>query len=165
MKHLLKNKNKPESFEGMSQKEKKEFLSMDLIERLIRIEQRVSTKFHKFVRYNETEYYKSLPEQKKKEFEKYLKWKKGKKALLVLLSFLPLVVLVVFAIKSGLTGRAVGIDSEGEFGILSYFVVGICVAIGIIFAFAYALKRKRKQKLEGHFDVLEESIGIKKRGK
>lgn len=66
-------------FNAMAPDARDEFLSMDLIERMIWVEQRVSVHFRKFVKYNETEYYKSLPHNLKVKFENYLKWKKRKK--------------------------------------------------------------------------------------
>jgi hypothetical protein len=155
MKHLLKNKNKPESFEGMSQKEKKEFLSMDLIERLIRIEQRVSAKFHKFVRYNETEYYKSLPEQKKKEFEKYLKRKKINKIFTILALLAPWILLTIF--KFGISGRVVDNDTFSNAS-LEWTSIGLFVFILFCLMIKAVSSAKRAEKINSHFKILENAF-------
>lgn len=155
MKHLLKNKNKPESFEGMSQKEKKEFLSMDLIERLIRIEQRVSAKFHKFVRYNETEYYKSLPEQKKKEFEKYLKRKKINKIFTILALLAPWILLTIF--KFGISGRVVDNDTFSNAS-LEWTSIGLFVFILFCLMIKAVSSPKRAEKINSHFKILENAF-------
>jgi len=62
-------------------KEKREFLRMDWVERMIRVEQSVNASFNKKVPYNKTRYYQSLTDSEKKEFEKYLKKNKRKKYL------------------------------------------------------------------------------------
>jgi len=155
MKHLLKNKNKPESFEGMSQKEKKEFLSMDLIERLIRIEQRVSAKFNKFVRYNETEYYKSLPEQKKKEFEKYLKRKKINKIFTILALLAPWILLTIF--KFGISGRVVDNDTFSNAS-LEWTSIGLFVFILFCLMIKAVSSPKRAEKINSHFKILENAF-------
>ena len=75
-------------FRDMSKKEKRDFLSNDFIERIIRVEQRICAHFKKPVLYNETEYYKSLTSQEQKAFETYRKMKKVKKiAFVAILTF------------------------------------------------------------------------------
>ena len=79
-----------QKFKLMSKKDKKDYLSNDLIERIIRIEQRVSARFGKIVSYSSTEYYKSLTNEQKSLFEKYLKSKKKKKLFFSSMFLLPL---------------------------------------------------------------------------
>lgn len=62
----------------MAKNKKRDFLSNDFRERMIRIEQRVSGKFGKSLAYDKTEYYKSMGNEQKKEFRNYLKNKKTK---------------------------------------------------------------------------------------
>ena len=50
-KWFFKEKKHKEDLTKMSQKEKKHFLSMDLIERMIRVEQRVGATFNKEIPY------------------------------------------------------------------------------------------------------------------
>lgn len=67
----------------MSKEEKDDFLSNDLIERMVRIEQRISAHFNKPIEYRDTEYYKSLKKSQRDRFEEYLKKKKNKEACII----------------------------------------------------------------------------------
>lgn len=145
----------------MSRKEKKIFLSMDLIERMVRIEQRVSASFNKKVSYKRTEYYKSLTKEEREAFEKYLKEKKRRKFLLAGLFFAPLAFLM--SIKSTITGNAIkqAIGSSAavtliENGLL-LFVLIFCACCLIVLL----IKRARNKKLGKNFEILED-IFLKK---
>ena len=105
---ILPSKN--QNLDAMSMTEKKDFLSMDIIERMIRVEQRVSAHFREFIKYNETEYYKSLTKAEKAKFDNYLRWKKKRTVLTSLLLLLPV---VLFFWLESTTGHAVSESSSG----------------------------------------------------
>ncbi len=142
--------------EKMSRSEKRDFLSLDLIERMIRIEQRVAASFNKEIPYNKTEYYKSLTSGEKCRFEEYLKKKHRKKFLLggCLIAFL----LALVLINADITGNAIrgfvnddGLISIVEFGIM----IGIFMVCALFFI-VLILESRRKRKYDRNFDILED---------
>ncbi len=145
-------RQEPSSFEGMSKSQKKDFLSNDLVERMIRIEQRVSSHVSKPIHYKSTQYYKSLSEHQRHIFEKYLKHKNKKLFFLSCLTFLSLLGL------GGITGNAVlNLASEGLK--ISYLVVIlICLAlIGYLLIRVYE-KKKRHKRLSGIHHMVSKTL-------
>ena len=59
-----------QQFKKLDAKEKNEFLSNDMSERIMRVEQKVSANFGRLLHYNNTEYYKSLTPVQKESFER-----------------------------------------------------------------------------------------------
>jgi hypothetical protein len=119
---FCKEKNiSDKEFRKMPKKEKESFLSNDLNERIMRVEQRVSTRFGKFVNYKNTEYYKSLSDSQKKAFEKYLNNKKKKKFSVYVSIFLGFISLGFLNLN--FTGNVVR-ETLGDFqsSFLSYFI-------------------------------------------
>jgi hypothetical protein len=139
---------------------KKGFLSNDFIERMIRVEQRVSVSLGETKPYNQTNYYKHLLLHEKREFDKYI-IKKGniKNGLLVGFSLL---LISIFFLNFEFTGNVVNdaVGNEG-FSILSLSIIGTLVgvvALFIVFSFARKFKNRKFQR---HFDVLDR-IGLSK---
>jgi len=134
----------------MSTGEKKKFLSMDLIDRIIRIEQRVSSSFHRYITYQQTEYYKSLSPEIKKKYDNYLRWKKTRHASIFAAlgcSFILLFVLTGLR----LTGNAIMESS----GIGSGWTLIIAAAV-IITCLAFLIRKSsRAGKFERHFEFTE----------
>ncbi|MBI2629807.1 hypothetical protein HYW76_01775 [Candidatus Pacearchaeota archaeon] len=148
---------KKEKYAKMSKKEKKNFLSMDMIERIIRVEQKVSSKFNKCVPYNETEYYKSLREEDKKSFDKYVsKNHRGKKILL----FFAVLASLFLIFNLNFTGEAIkNVNSSDNTKIIGIVLI---ILIGTI-CFLYALsKRRRAERIDSHFMVIENLFSKKK---
>jgi magnesium-transporting ATPase (P-type) len=145
-KKYLSNKE----FSKMPKKEKKDFLSNDLNERIMRVEQRVSTRFGKFIHYKNTEYYKSLSDSQKKKFEKYLKNKKKKKLSIYISIFLGF--LSIGFLNLNFTGN-VARETLGDFqsSFLGYFVLGALFLL-IVFLF---LKKKRINYLNRHLKIID----------
>ena len=106
------------------------FLSMDLIERLIKVEMHVSKSFNCPVTMEETEYYRSLSPQKQKEFQEYLKSKKAKKLVAISSLILPLFALGLFNATS--VGNVVR-DNFGESLVSVEIILGIVVLTVLIF--------------------------------
>ena len=155
LKRLFKKKSKKENKDltEMSKKEKKEFLSMDLIERLIRVEQRAASSFNEHIPYNKTEYYKSLEEHEKKKFDKYLKRKTRKKSLIFL--FLLIVLVSPIFLKIGFSGFVVKENLQETFSLLGngLFLFGL-VFICILFIL-FVLNKAKKRKFEKYFDIID----------
>lgn len=141
-----------EEFEGMTKKEKKDFLSNDLIERMIRVEQRVSAHFGRPVLYNQTEYYKSLSQTEKENFEKYLRDKSKKKIFRIFFFLIP--VAILFFINANFTGNVVR-ENFGRISLVNYTLLFFMSCFFIFFIFLWRSKRLRNKKYQEHFNLLE----------
>jgi len=135
----------------MNKKEKKEFLSMDLVERLIRLEQRVSASFGKFIPYSETEYFKQLPEKEKKKFKDYLKRHKRRK--FVLGFFLSFVILGAIILRGAITARVIEDNLPIPKDALGIFFVVFSVFFLLIITLSLIFKTKRERKVNHYFDI------------
>jgi hypothetical protein len=151
---FLRKKNERE-LSDLSAKEKKGFLSNDFIERMIRVEQRVSVSLGQPVPYHKTMYYRGLSDQEKKSFDLYLKQKGMKKVFILLPMFFLLV--VVGLVNFEFTGNVVKENAEsGGWGLLLFplFVFLIwAYLISVIF------RRLRASRFEAHFKVIDD-IGL-----
>ena len=144
-------------FSEMSQKEKKEFLSMDLAERMIRVEQRVSAHFHKPVQYKDTEYYKSLGKENQKKFEDYLRKKKRRKYLLGIAFILP--ILFIIFLRMDFTGHAV-VTAFGETApsLFIKILVVIMFLLLVVTGFRFRSKIKKEKKFVEYYGILMNAL-------
>jgi hypothetical protein len=143
----------------MTKAEKKEFLSNDLIARMIRLEQRVSASFGEVVPYNKTKYYQNLSFEEKKNFEKYLKTKLGSKFFFS--SLLAFFALGGFLMSNSFTGNVVGASSSVSYG--GMIVAGLAV-VGLIIFLIYEIQKRRREKMfKSVLNLFDRSI--KKRSK
>ncbi len=156
LKRILKIKEKSRGeFSEMDKKEKQNFLSNDLIERLIRVEQRVGASFGKYVPYQKSDYYKSLTSEEKKRFERYLKLNSRTKALLTLLILLPVFIFGLFRLEG--TGRVIDESlSLIQFPLwvwkVLFLVLGLLL---ILLLFRLIGKIRRRMRLKNHFKIIE----------
>ncbi len=148
-------------FDELSKKKKKEFLSNDLTERIIRIEQRVSARFGKLIFYNETEYYKSLSPKQKKKFEQYLNSKKAKKLAVLLVILFP--ILALFLLNLNFTGNAVK-EQFGDSSILGYMLIALIIIIFLAWLNFIKRKKAREKRFKDYFNILEDIV-YKQKGK
>lgn len=139
-----RNLDAKKKFQRMTKNQKENFLSNDLSERIIRVEQRVSTRFNQFIPYNQTEYYKNMSKEQKIQFEKYLRDKDRKKILILATLLIPL--LILGFLNFSFTGEAVkeGLDDSGIKINLVFGFIFLLFAIVLIIAFFMKLKRKKK---------------------
>ena len=142
-------------FKSMTPSQKKEFLSNDLIERMIRIEQRVSGQFGRFVKYNQTEYYASLSPTQKSRFEDYLKNKGKKKVFISFLFLLP--IFILFIANSSFTGNVVqeNINNTKYASYVNYILIGFVVLLFVFIILSWIYRNKKKKKYDSHFNVIE----------
>ena len=146
-----------EDFKKMQKQEKKRFLFNDITERMIIVEQGVSRHFGENVPYNKTDYYKSLTEDEKKSFEKYLK-NKGKKRLLFSLAFLAPMLCLIF-LNTRFTGKVIGENIGESFSLsFSYFLIFFMVIIICILVFASAIKKLRNKRFDRHLKIIDEVL-------
>jgi len=153
-------KKEKKDLKEMSKSEKKQFLSNDFIDRMIRLEQRVSASLGEGKQYNKTDYYKGLQKSEKLNFNKYLRRKQKKKGwfsgilLLVLIGFLFL--------NIGFTGNVVRENIGVERVLFVSFLLVFLFLIGLSLFFIYFLfVSLEKRKFGKNFKILE-SIGLRR---
>ena len=136
----------------MSKKEKKEFLSNDFIDRMIRVEQRVAQTFGTNLSYKQTRYYQGLSTQEKQLFDVYMK---GARPMSFLLSVAFIsVVLFLLSFRFGLTGLAIAETMDSFiFGMGGVWLFLLFVDLLALFNI---LKYRRKKHFNKKFDILEE---------
>ena len=140
----------------MTFKEKKNFLSNDLIERMIAVEQRVSAHFGEIIPYYKTEYYKSLNPVEKKRFEKSLSNKKLK-LFWISLVLLPLFFFLI--VNLSITGNVIS-DSPAISNLNLIFLM-FFFAFLLVFAGKTILNNQRMKRLDRHILLLERLISKK----
>lgn len=145
----LFSKKSPE-FNQMDGRAKKEFLSSDLIERMIRVEQRVSASFGKPLHYRQTNYYKSLTSKEKIAFENHLKHK-TKKELFFLFSFL--FVLASF-FTTNFTGHVISQKSVTQ-ELLPLIILIILILIGVVILIEKFHRKKSNRRIH---NLIEKSL-------
>jgi uncharacterized membrane protein (DUF485 family) len=134
--------------------EKKQFLSNDFIERMIRVEQKVFESLGEKKNYNETKYYQGLTNQEKISFNNFLKTKHNKRNVFFGVFLLGLV--LVFAFNTELTGNVIN-ENIGEGSSLIFSVILMSLVMGGIFLFVInsISDRIRENRFQSHFKILE----------
>jgi hypothetical protein len=135
----------------MNEQEKKHFLSMDLIERLIRLEQRVSASFGNFIPYSKTKYFKNLSKKEKKNFVEYLKRHKRRKYIIGLIFISSLAGAIIF--HRILTARVI----EGTFNgalFANPFLVFFLIFI-VIVTISFLFKKRKEKRFKEHFEIID----------
>jgi len=143
-----------QSLKTMPKSEKAKFLSMDLIERMIRVEQNISASFNKYVPFNQTEYYKNLSVEQRKDFNVFLRKKKAKKILLYSLFIGSLIFLSLFNfdITGNVIAEDIGYDTFDASNIALAAILGFTLLVLIIIFIA---KRNADSRFKKHSSVLE----------
>jgi ABC-type dipeptide/oligopeptide/nickel transport system permease component len=144
-----------------TKEERKDFLENDFLDRLIRIEQRVSAKFGQLIKYTDTYCYKNLTSENRKRYEKYLKTKKKKKFAFAVSFLLPL--FGVLFLSNGITGNVVkeGVGDSGFqtfYLVLFAFLAVLIIGTGLFFL----IKFHRKKKFDPLFKPIER-IAVKEK--
>jgi len=145
---------KEKEFSEMSRDEKRKFLSMDMIERLVRVEQTVASHFGDKLKYDQTNYFKSLSKEEQKQFKLYIKKKNGvNKILCALVIVLP--VFFLFLLKFNLTGEVIAENiGENNFGMLDFFLIVFLLFSVIIFLYLFIRRKMRDKHFNNHSEVL-----------
>ncbi|MBU2576398.1 MAG: hypothetical protein KKF50_01620 [Nanoarchaeota archaeon] len=142
----------------MINSKKKNFLSNDFIERMVRVEQRVSISLGENKPYNKTHYYKSLLPHEKKEFDEYLLRKGDVKKGFLVAFFLLLVSILFLNVK--FTGNAVsGVVGEGELSVLTLSIMGSLIVITFFLVVFFLVGKFGNKKFHKHFYILDK-IGL-----
>lgn len=139
-------------FKNMSRAEKKDFLSNDLIERMIRVEQRVSSHVGRPVHYKDTQYYRSLSHDQKKKFESHLRHKNKKFIVFSFFSFCFVFFAGIGFISILFRFWKYGLTSSSIF----YFAI-LCVLLAIFILILHE-KRSRHNRLLKVHHLMEHSL-------
>lgn len=137
-----------------TEQERKEFLENDFVDRLVRIEQRVSAKYGKLIKYTETYCYKNLAPENKKRYDSYLKSKKKKRFAFAASLAIPL--LGVLSLSNGITTNVVK-EGVGESSYQLLTIVSISFLAGLLVGAAIftLVKIRRERRFGPLFKPLE----------
>ena len=145
------------SLKIMPKHEKAHFLSMDLIERMIRVEQRVSASFNCPVMIKETRYYTSLSPQTRKSFDAYLRAKKTKKICFYGFFFGLLILISLFNLD--LTGNAINTNVGFEIFTFSNIVLSIILAITVIIVvYSFFLNKTIENRFQEKVKIIDDFL-------
>ncbi len=160
-KKLLRTKKSKKDLNEMSKKEKKQFLSMDLVERMIRVEQRVAASFGEHIHYNKTEYYKSLTAHEKKRFEQYLKRRGTRKFFMW--GFLLLVLLSPVFLRIRFSGQVIGENLQIPVSLVDKVLVFFVLSFIGVLLVLFILNKAKKRKFEKYFEIIDR-VAVKNYG-
>jgi hypothetical protein len=142
----------------LSSQERDRFCSLDMADRLIRVEQRVSASFGRPTLYRETNYYKSLNANQRKELDIFLKRKKMNKLFLLFLITVPLLGFVFLG--KGLTGYAV-LDSAPQSFMIQSVLGLISLVSAVTLIFLIASKSIKDKKYNSYTSIIDNLIASK----
>lgn len=157
----FKEKPKQKEFIKMTKPEKKQFLSNDLIDRMIRVEQRVFASFGEHVPYYKTQYYKNLTNQEKINYKEFVKSKETKVTVAIIAAAVTLILAIL--LNTNLTGNVVGeyVGEQAASATSLVFAVLVILIFALIFISSFSKKRKHK-RFHSHFEILD-SIAKKRK--
>jgi hypothetical protein len=148
--------NPQQEFQKMNPVEKKNFLSMDLIYRMIHLEQKVCAAFRRKVHYTETEYYKSLNFQQRQMFEDYLKKKKVAKLALFILG-VPLIGGVIAS--SVMVGHSILDNSVVQSSKIGAYIAAALILIVILaLVHHFYSHSKHKKRMNSHLSPIRKAV-------
>lgn len=158
-KFRFRRKKQEKDFIEMNKKEKKNFLSNDLVERMIRVEQRVSANFGQPIHYKNTNYYKSLRQHEKNDFEKHLKKNNSK------IFVFSILVLFAAGFSFNLTGNVIANSQIGIFAPLSLLLISINFFVLVFLLLLTHQKRSRRKRLNSLHSLIDQSLNKSTRNK
>lgn len=149
-----------QELQKMSQDQKKQFLSMDLADRMIRVEQNlVANVSKKKISCEDTEYYKSLKLNDKMSYLQYLKDKKKKQSKIIGLILAPLLLLTFF--HSSLTGNVIVENGTIIFSPFEIVLIGIFVFLAGVFLVLLLDRKLIDRRLNKHVKLIEHILARK----
>mgnify|MGYP004004032681 CR=1 FL=1 len=149
---FIKNQGEERDLKEMSKKEKKQFLTNDFIDRMIKVEQRVFASLGEHLPFNKTNYYKGLKIHEKKNYIDWVKLQKNKLRATLLLLFALSV--PFFLLSGGITGYSIHKNPE-FFQITGLIIIVLAIIISSTYHFG---KKKKRKKFHGHFQILDNII-------
>ena len=140
----------------LTNKEKKSFLSNDLIDRMIRVEQSIHYSFGRYVPYQNTDYFKSLSDSEKEGFHKFLSNRKKRRPFFLALLILPFLGLFFLSMRTGnVVKESIG---ESSFSITLIVLTLVVIAILVIVISSYFYRKTRDERLVRHNAVIDKWI-------
>ena len=133
--------------------EKRKFLSMDLIERMIRVEQKVASTFGEKIPSKKTQYYKSLTSGEKKSFNNYLNKKRNKRFAFIVLTLI--ILSLPFLLNLNFTGNVIQENTSFPISFIESGVLIFVVLFVAVFLIIFILERTKNKNLERHYDIVE----------
>jgi len=141
---------------------KKNQMSPELMRRLIRVEQMVSSHFKKPITYQQTEYFKSLSKDDKKRFELFLKKEHlNKKRKFLLPIVIGLLILPILILNITITGEAIQNTLHIDNLILTGIFVVMLVIVFAYFVASYIDKTNQEKRFKYHLKPLEKALAKK----
>ena len=144
----------------MTPREKKDFLQNDIVERMIRIEQKVLAAEGKKISPKESDFYKNLSIEAKKGFNKHLVKKKGKGVAKLLLLLAPLFVFGLM--RFNVTGNVVRNATGAEPYWWGWVALGIFIILGIFMWATHIMRSRMNKRLKSHENDLVKRLVKKK---
>ena len=160
---LFKKKVNPrkDKLMSMTKKQKKDFLSNDFIDRMIKVEQRVSSSFGEWIKYKDTKCYMNLTHLEKDKYEKFLHSKKNRWRVILILICISLVALVF--LSPGFTGNTINDSIGPRTSSFATSAVLIFVLVGLLFVGISFIIRKRKElRFNKKFSVIDDIVSKKR---
>lgn len=154
---------KEDGFSTMSKPQKREYLSMDLIDRMIRVEQRVSASFGEYIPYTKTKYYQQLTMNEKKRYDSFLKNKKVKKG--VFMTSFAGIFLFSLTLFSESTGNAISDYAGVGIDYLKVAAVVFYILLFVILLLIVLKRKRREESLNKVFSVFDKSMMKRKKKK
>ena len=134
------------------EKNNNELLSQDLIDRIIRVEQKICRRHNKNIQYKDTYYFKSLSSKEKKDYEKFLH-NRTRKALFFYSALM--IFLMVFFSQVRLTGNAI---LGNPITIINYFPAVLILVVIFIYLLYFILKRSREKRFDDCENIINKVI-------
>jgi hypothetical protein len=152
IRNIFRKDIEEKNLKEMSKKEKKQFLTNDFIDRMIKVEQRVFASLGEHIPFNKTNYYKELKINEKKNYIDWVKLQKNKLRATLLLLF---ALLIPFFLLGGkITGYSIH-ENPGFFQITGLIIMFLAI---VIYSACHLGKKKKRKKFHGHFQILDNII-------
>ncbi len=150
----MKSSKKIKDFSDMTKEEKKKFFSLDMADRMIRVEQKVSAHFHKNVSYKETEYYNGMCSSDKEAFDSFIKNKQRAKIAISVMILLPVAILIVLntSVTASVIKDNLGLNYSGS---LEFFIWTFAMIFTILALYKSLGERIADSRYDSHLDVFD----------
>lgn len=133
--------------------QRKKTMSMDFAERIMKIEQIISAHFNQPKKYQQTEFFKKMSADEKRDFENYLKNKKKMHRVMPFLLILPIIFLLF--LNTSITGNTVKENIDGRLSLtIELILLSIVVIIFITFISLSISNRRLEKKIKKNFVLL-----------
>ena len=135
--------------------------SPSLAEKMIRVEQRVSSSFGKYLTFDNTDYYKALTPKQRTLFENFQRKKQKKKIFSYSLVIIPL--LLISMMNFGVTGNVVNENlSTTQLGAIEIILLVIALLALSLIVYVFIIKKVKEKILERNYKIIGDTLVQKK---